>query len=240
MGYFLLCYNDSMVSPNAKIGKNTVIYDKSLVYIQECEIGHDCKIHPFVTIQDNATIGNLCKIEHYAFIPSGVTIEDEVFIGQGVRFTNDKYPRATIGGRLQKDGDYKELQTTVERGASIGSNATILCGITIGEGAMVGAGSVVTKDVPAHTLVVGNPARVVRKMGVDKMQAKTKGKIILATLLFLLGMVFLVFPKDADYVSKERSQQCGCIGVKSWESFRDFGIRMSYCYGIVHSCTAGK
>lgn len=235
-----LCYNDSMVSPNAKIGKNTVIYDKSLVYIQECEIGHDCKIHPFVTIQDNVKIGNLCKIEHSAFIPSGVTIEDEVFVGQGVRFTNDKYPKATINGRLQKDGDYKELQTTVKKGASIGSNATILCGITVGEGALVGAGSVVTKDVPAHTLVVGNPAYIMRKMGADNTSVMTKGKIILMFLLFLLGIVFLVFPKDADYTSKGRSWACKCIGVKSWESFRDFGIRMSYCYGIVHSCTASK
>lgn len=147
-----------MVSANAKIGKNTVIYDESLVYIQDCEIGANCKVHPFVTIQDNVKIGALCKIEHYAFIPSGVTIEDEVFIGQGVRFTNDKYPRATVNGRLQKDGDYKELQTVVKKGASIGSGATILCGITIGEGALIGAGAVVTKDVPAHSLVVGNPA----------------------------------------------------------------------------------
>lgn len=153
-----------MISPGAKIGTGTKIYDESLVYIQECEIGDNCKIHPFVTIQDNVKIGNLCKIEHYAFIPSSVIIEDEVFIGQGVQFTNDKYPKATINGRLQQDGDYKELQTIVKKGASIGSNATILCGITIGEGALIGAGSVVTKDVPAHTLVVGNPARVVKKL----------------------------------------------------------------------------
>ncbi|MFZ2025697.1 MAG: acyltransferase [Microgenomates group bacterium] len=153
-----------MVSPKAKIGKDTKIYDESLVYIEECEIGNNCKIHPFVTIQDNVKIGNLCKIEHYVFIPSSVIIEDEVFIGQGVRFTNDKYPRATINGRLQQDGDYKELQTIVKKGASIGSNATILCGITIGESALIGAGSVVTKDVAPHTVVVGNPARVARNL----------------------------------------------------------------------------
>lgn len=153
-----------MVSPKAKIGKNTKIYDKTLVYIEECEIGENCKIHPFVTIQDRVKIGNLCKIEHYVFIPSGIVIENEVFIGQGVQFTNDKYPRATIKGRLKKDGDYEELPTLIKQGVSIGSNSTILCGITIGEGALIGAGSVVTKDVPPHTLVVGNPARVVKNL----------------------------------------------------------------------------
>lgn len=153
-----------MVSPAARIGKGTKIYDESLVFIENCEIGDNCKIHPFVTIQDNVKIGNLCKVEHYVFIPSGVVVEDEVFIGQGVKFTNDKYPKATVDGRLKEDGDYKELPTLVKKGVSIGSNATILCGITIGEGALVGAGSVVTKDVPPHALVVGNPARVVRNI----------------------------------------------------------------------------
>jgi acetyltransferase-like isoleucine patch superfamily enzyme len=153
-----------MISPNAKIGKDIKIYDESLVYIEECEIGNSCKIHPFVTIQNNVKIGNLCKIEHYVFIPSGVTIEDEVFVGQGVKFTNDKYPKATINGKLQTDTDYKEFPTVVKKGASIGSNATIICGITIGENALVGAGAVVTKDVPAHTLVVGNPARVIKEL----------------------------------------------------------------------------
>ncbi|MCL4377292.1 MAG: N-acetyltransferase [Actinobacteria bacterium] len=153
-----------MISPNAKIGKNTKIYDQNLSYIEECEIGENCKIHPFVTIQDNVKVGNFCKIEHYVFIPSSVEIEDEVFVGQGVKFTNDKYPRATIDGRLKKNGDYKELSTIVKKGVSIGSNSTILCGITIGEGSLIGAGSVVTKDVPPHTLVIGNPARVVKNL----------------------------------------------------------------------------
>jgi len=153
-----------MISPKAKIGKNTKVYNENLVYIEECEIGDNCKIHPFVTIQDKVKIGNFCKIEHYVFIPSSVTIENEVFIGQGVQFTNDKYPKATINGRLQKDGDYKELSTLVKKGASIGSNSTILCGITIGEGALIGAGSVVTKDVSPYTLVVGNPARIVKNL----------------------------------------------------------------------------
>jgi len=153
-----------MISPKATIGKNTKIYNEDLVYIEECEIGDNCKIHPFVTIQDKVKIGNYCKIEHYVFIPSSVTIEDEVFIGPGVQFTNDKYPKATINGRLQKDGDYKELSTLVKKGTSIGSNSTILCGITIGERSLIGAGSVVTKDVPPDTLVVGNPARVVKSL----------------------------------------------------------------------------
>lgn len=153
-----------MISSKSKIGSNTKIYDSKLVYIEECIIGRNCKIHPFVTIQKGAKIGNLCKIEHYVFIPSGVTIDDEVFIGQGVCFTNDKYPRATVKGRLKQDGDYDELPTVVKKGASIGSNSTILCGITIGKGAMVGAGSVVTKDIPSYTLAVGNPAKVIKQL----------------------------------------------------------------------------
>lgn len=163
-----------MISAKAKIGENTKIYDANLVYIEDCIIGEECKIHPFVTIQSNVRVGNLCKIEHYVFIASSVVIEDEVFIGQGVCFSNDKYPRATVKGRLQKKGDYKELPTFVKKGASIGSNSTILCGITVGESAMVGAGSVVTKDVPPYTVVVGNPAQVVKKIKDDTIPKLTK------------------------------------------------------------------
>lgn len=153
-----------MISKKAKIGKNTIIYNPDLVYIEDCQVGDNCKIQPFVTIQSAVKIGNFCKIEHYVFIPSGVIIKDEVFIGQGVCFTNDKYPRSTIAGRLKRQNDYRELSTKVERGASIGSNSTILPGITIGEKALVGAGSVVTKDVPPYSVAVGNPARILRKI----------------------------------------------------------------------------
>lgn len=156
-----------MISPNAKIGKGTKIFNPNLVYIEKCVIGQNCKIHPFVTIQNNVKIGNLCKIEHYVFIPSGLTIEDEVFVGQGVCFTNDKYPRSTVNGKLKTASDYQELPTLIKKGASIGSNSTILCGITIGENSMIGAGSVVTKDIPANSLVLGNPARIIKVVGVD-------------------------------------------------------------------------
>lgn len=151
-----------MISKQSNIGKKTILVDPTLVQIGNCVIGNHCKIHAFVTIQDNVMIGNFCKIEHYAFIPSGVTIEDEVFIGQGVCFTNDKYPRAARAGRLQNVNDWKLIPTIVKKGASIGSNATVLCGVTIGERAIVGAGSVVTKDVPDDTTVVGNPAQILR------------------------------------------------------------------------------
>lgn len=153
-----------MVSPKSKIGKGTIIFNKDLVYIEDCQIGKNCKIHPFVTVQNEVKIGNLCKIQHYVFIPTGIIIEDEVFVGQGVCFTNDKYPRATTGGRLKKGHDYDQLKTLVKKGASIGSNSVILPGITIGEGAMVGAGSVVTKNVPDHILVYGNPAKIIKKI----------------------------------------------------------------------------
>ena len=153
-----------MISSEVKIGKNTRIFDPNLVYIEDCQIGDNCKIHPFVTIQKGVIIGDLCKIEHYVFIPSGVILKDEVFVGQGVCFTNDKYPKSTTGGKLKSGSDYKQLVTTVEKGASIGSNSTVLCGITVGEGAMIGAGSVVTKDIPSHSLAYGNPAQVIRKL----------------------------------------------------------------------------
>lgn len=143
---------------NCKIGKKTKIHP--LVNIYDCEIGYECKIGPFVEIQKGVKIGNLVKVQSHTFICEGVTIEDAVFIGHGVIFINDKYPRSTTeSGELQKRSDWKLLQTYIRKGASIGSNATILGGITIGENAIVGAGSVVTKDVLANTVVVGNPAR---------------------------------------------------------------------------------
>ena len=140
---------------DADIGENTVVRD--FVNIFGCKIGKDCKIAAFVEIQKGVTIGNKCAIEAFAFIPTGVTIEDEVFIGPHVCFTNDKKPRAVNPG-------WKVVPTTVKKGASIGAGSIIMCGVTIGEKAMVGAGSVVTKDVPANTLVIGNPAKDVGKV----------------------------------------------------------------------------
>ena len=130
-----------------------------------CTIGDETKIGPFVEIQKNAFIGKRCKIQSHSFICEGVTIEDEAFIGHGVMFTNDKYPRATAdSGSLQTEADWKVVPTLIKRRASIGSNATILCGVTVGEEAIVGAGSVVLHDVPAKTVVAGNPAKVIRKL----------------------------------------------------------------------------
>ena len=136
------------------IGEGTVVRD--FVNLYGCKIGRDCKIAAFVEIQRDVVIGNRCKIEAYAFIPSGVTIEDDVFVGPHATFTNDLYPRAT--------GEWSITPTKVKRGASIGANATVVCGVTIGERAMVGAGAVVTKDVPAGALVVGNPAKVIKRL----------------------------------------------------------------------------
>ena len=137
-----------------KIGKNTKIWDKKGLW-GEYEIGDNCKVGKFVEI-GGAKIGNNCKIEAFAFIPPGVTIEDDVFIGPHACFTNDLYPRA-----VPREGRWELVKTLVKKGASIGANSTIVCGVTIGKYAMVGAGSVVTKDVPDHTLVVGNPARII-------------------------------------------------------------------------------
>ena len=131
-----------------------------------CDVGDETKIGAFVEIQKNARIGKRCKISSHTFICEGVTVEDHVFIGHGVMFINDSYPRATTaGGELQTAADWKVEQTVVKRGASIGSGATILSNVTIGERAIVGAGSVVTRDVPADVIVAGNPARVLRAIG---------------------------------------------------------------------------
>ena len=139
------------VREDVEIGKGTKIYDQTLINLYGCKIGKNCVIANFVEIGKDVVIGNNCKIEAFSFIPTGVIIEDNVFIGPHVCFTNDKKPR--IGGK------WKVIKTTVKKGASIGANATIICGVEIGEGAMVGAGSVVTKDVVPGTTVAGNPAR---------------------------------------------------------------------------------
>jgi acetyltransferase-like isoleucine patch superfamily enzyme len=155
------------VAPSVKLGQRVVL--NAFTNLYGCEIGDDSKIGTFVEIQKGAKIGSRCKISSHSFICEGVTIEDEVFVGHNVTFTNDLFPRATrVDGSLQTDADWKCVPTLVKRGASIGSSVTILCGVTIGERAMVGAGAVVTKDVPPNTLVVGNPARVLRKLAANQ------------------------------------------------------------------------
>ena len=149
------------IAPDVKLGQRVKIYAFTNLY--GCEIGDDVKIGTFVEIQKGARVGSRCKISSHSFLCEGVTLEEEVFIGHGVTFINDRFPKATnASGSLQTEADWACVPTTVKRGASIGSGATILCGITIGEGATVGAGSVVTKDVPAGAVVAGNPARVLR------------------------------------------------------------------------------
>jgi acetyltransferase-like isoleucine patch superfamily enzyme len=149
------------ISPDVKLGKNVLL--SKFINLYGCEIGDDTKIGAFVEIQKNATVGKNCKISSHSFICEGVTIEDNVFVGHGVTFINDPYPRATTpDGGLQTEQDWKVERTIVKKGASIGSGATLLCNVTIGERAIVGAGSVVTKDVPANAIVAGNPARVKR------------------------------------------------------------------------------
>ncbi|MBC8097007.1 MAG: N-acetyltransferase [Akkermansiaceae bacterium] len=148
-----------LISADVKIGKGSRVF--GFVNLYGCEIGEDSKIGTFVEIQKGAKIGNRCKVSSHTFICEGVTIEDEVFVGHGVMFTNDLYPRATSeSGGLQTEADWKCIPTLVKRGASIGSGATLLCGITIGERAVIGAGSMVTKDVPPGAIVAGNPARI--------------------------------------------------------------------------------
>lgn len=155
----------SRIAPDVKLGENVKVY--AFVNLYGCEIGDDTKIGTFVEIQKGAKIGSRVKISSHSFICEGVTIEDEVFIGHGVMFINDKYPRATTSdGALQTEADWQCTPTLIKRGVSIGSNATILCGVVVGEGAMIGAGSVVTRDIPPGTLAVGNPARVLRKLEV--------------------------------------------------------------------------
>jgi acetyltransferase-like isoleucine patch superfamily enzyme len=146
-----------------KLGKDVKIYDFTNLY--GCEIGDNSKIGTFVEIQKGAKIGANCKISSHTFICEGVTIEDDVFIGHNVTFINDRFPRSTNSdGTMQNDSDWKCDETRIKKGSSIGSSATILCGVEIGEKAIVGAGSVVTKNVPANTIVAGNPAKVLRKI----------------------------------------------------------------------------
>lgn len=151
-----------MIAADVKLGANVVIHHPEQVNLYGCEIGDDCRIASFVEIQNGASLGRRVKVEAFAFIPTGVTIEDGVFVGPHVCFSNDRYPSAVDeAGELLTVGQWQVVPTLVRRSASIGANATIVCGVTVGEGAMIGAGATVTHDVPPDTLVIGNPARIV-------------------------------------------------------------------------------
>lgn len=150
------------IAEDVKLGKNVIIQDFTNLY--GCSIDDETRIGPFVEVQKNAFVGKRCKIQSHTFICEGVTIEDDCFVGHGVMFINDKYPGSVNeAGELQTEEDWVVVPTLVKTRASIGSNVTLLCGITIGEGAIIGAGSVVTKDVPPNTVVAGNPARIIRE-----------------------------------------------------------------------------
>jgi acetyltransferase-like isoleucine patch superfamily enzyme len=151
------------IAPSVVLEQDVVIFHRDLVNLYGCRIGASTKIGAFVEIQKGAVVGQRCKISSHTFVCEGVTIEDDVFVGHGVMFINDPYPRATADGRLQTEADWKVVPTRVCRGASIGSGAAILCGVTIGEGALVGAGAVVTRDVPPNATVAGVPARLLRR-----------------------------------------------------------------------------
>lgn len=162
------------IASDVKLGKGAFIYD--FVNLYGCEIGDYTRIGTFVEVQKNACIGKNCKISSHSFICEGVRIEDDVFIGHHVVFINDRYPRAVnADGAPQSEADWECIATTVKKGASIGSNTTLLCGITIGENAVVGAGSVVTRDVPAGVIVAGNPARFIRTADLTGRMAGTGG-----------------------------------------------------------------
>lgn len=148
------------IAPDVKLGKDVKL--SSFINLYGCAIGDNTKIGAFVEIQKKATVGRNCKISSHTFVCEGVTIEDDVFVGHSVTFINDSYPRATAAGQLQTEADWKVEPTVVKKGASIGSGSTILSRVTIGENAIVGAGSVVTKDVPENAIVAGNPAKVLR------------------------------------------------------------------------------
>ncbi len=151
------------IAPDVRLGKNVKM--SKFINLYGCSIGDNVKIGAFVEVQKNAFIGNNCKISSHTFICEGVTIEDDVFIGHSVVFINDAYPRATSGdGKLQTEADWSVVPTKVCKGASVGSGSTIMCGVTIGEKAIVGAGAVVTKDVPANAIVAGVPARLLRHL----------------------------------------------------------------------------
>jgi acetyltransferase-like isoleucine patch superfamily enzyme len=158
------------IAPDVKLGKDVKL--SSFINLYGCSIGDGTKIGAFVEIQKNATIGRNCKISSHTFVCEGVTVEDNVFVGHGVVFINDSYPRATTAnGGMQTEADWKVETTVVKKGASIGSGATILSKVTIGENAIVGAGSVVTKDVPANSIVAGNPARILRSVSAPATNA---------------------------------------------------------------------
>jgi acetyltransferase-like isoleucine patch superfamily enzyme len=150
------------IAPDVKLGQGVKL--SRFINLYGCEIGDETKIGAFVEIQKNASVGKRCKISSHTFICEGVTIEDNVFVGHGVTFINDSYPRATAQGQLQTEADWKVERTVIKQGASIGSGATILSNTCIGENAIVGAGSVVTRDVPPNTIVAGNPAKVLRRI----------------------------------------------------------------------------
>jgi acetyltransferase-like isoleucine patch superfamily enzyme len=159
------------IAPSVKLGQNVKL--SKFINLYGCEIGDETKIGAFVEIQKNSTVGKHCKISSHTFICEGVTIEDNVFIGHGVMFINDTYPRATTeDGTLQTEADWKVERTVIKKGASVGTGVTILANVTIGENAIVGAGSVVTKDVPPNTIVAGNPAKVFRS--IDRIQEVSK------------------------------------------------------------------
>jgi acetyltransferase-like isoleucine patch superfamily enzyme len=154
----------SRIAPDVKLGKGVQLY--GFVNLYGCEIGDRTRVGPFVEIQRGARVGRACKIQSHTFVCEGVIIDDRVFVGHGVTFINDRHPRAaTVDGQLLSDNEWECLPTRVKRCASIGSHATILAGVTVGENAMVGAGAVVTRDVPPSAIVAGNPARILRYMG---------------------------------------------------------------------------
>lgn len=151
------------IAPDVVLGKNVVLND--FINLYGCRIDDETRIGPFVEIQKNAFIGKRCKIQSHTFICEGVTIEDDVLVGHGVMFINDKYPRAVNGcGRLQTEQDWAVVPTRIKQGAAVGSNATLLCGVIVGENAIVGAGSVVVGNVPDNAIVAGNPAKVIRRL----------------------------------------------------------------------------
>ena len=159
------------IAPSVKLGRDVKL--SKFINLYGCEIGDETKIGAFVEIQKNASVGRRCKISSHTFVCEGVTIEDNVFVGHGVTFVNDSYPRSTTpDGEIQTEKDWKVEQTLVRKGASIGSGATILSNVVIGENAIVGAGSVVTKDVPADVIVAGNPARILRRVSEDRTEVE--------------------------------------------------------------------